>query len=114
MNTIKLEVEIKVSKNWIEDGWNKNLIKDKLKQFIECDMNPYAISHIEFKSKIVSKKLNSENDNKNIVYELNADQSYTFRYYDGKGELKLKQTYYGFLLKDCKKLFDKLITLSNL
>jgi hypothetical protein len=56
MKKFSFEIEISISDNWIKDGYNAKLIKEKLIKYIECEMNPYAYSHIEFKAKISPKK----------------------------------------------------------
>lgn len=48
MKTFKFNLKVSISENWIEDGWDEDLIKRKLTEFIEMNMNPHAYSHIEF------------------------------------------------------------------
>jgi hypothetical protein len=58
MKKFSFELNVSVSKNWVEDGWDSDLIKDRLKEFIEMYMNPYAYAHIEFQAEIknITKK----------------------------------------------------------
>ena len=59
MKQFEFKIKVKISDNWIEDGWNSELIKDSLKNYIESEMNPYAYSGIEFVAEIEESKVKS-------------------------------------------------------
>jgi hypothetical protein len=56
MTTFHFNLKVSVSDNWIEDGWDEKIIEEKLKEYIEMHMNPYAYSHVEFVADINLKK----------------------------------------------------------
>jgi hypothetical protein len=61
MKTLAFYLKVSVSENWINDGWDGETIAERLKEFIEADMNPYANSHEEFQANIIAiKESNSE------------------------------------------------------
>ena len=42
MIKFNFQVKIKVSKNWIDDGFSKKIAKERIEDFIKEDMLPYA------------------------------------------------------------------------
>jgi hypothetical protein len=75
MKTFKFNLKVSISDNWIEDGWNENVIKAKLQEFIEMRMNPYAYSHIEFVADIEFDGI-AEDDNEGEIHARKC--SFTF------------------------------------
>ena len=42
MKKFNFQIKIKVSKNWIDDGFSKKIAKESIENFIKEDMLPYA------------------------------------------------------------------------
>ena len=59
MQTFNFNLKVQISDTWVEDGWDENLIKKKIKQYVEETMNPYCCPIAEFKCDISPiKKIN--------------------------------------------------------
>ena len=42
MKKFNFQIEIQVSKNWVDDGFSRKIAKERIENFIKEDILPYA------------------------------------------------------------------------